>query len=61
MIFCNLHPHVPLNAPQVAERLRERGVRVGAVGERRFRIVLHYWIDDQAVEKAAQAFKEVLQ
>lgn len=61
MIFCNLHPHVPLNAPQVAERLRERGVRVGAVGERRFRIVLHYWIDDHAVEKAAQAFKEVLQ
>jgi hypothetical protein len=30
------------------------------VGERRFRLVTHYWIDDAAVEKALQAFQEVV-
>ncbi len=61
MIFCNLHPDVPYTASQVAGRLQEKGVRVGAIGERRFRIVLHYWIDDRAVEQAAEAFAEALQ
>jgi hypothetical protein len=36
------------------------GVRVGVVGERRFRLVTHYWINAKGVEQAAQAFEEVL-
>jgi hypothetical protein len=29
-------------------------------GIRRFRLVTHYWIDDDAVEKAVYAFGQVL-
>jgi threonine aldolase len=60
MIFMNLAGDVPLNAEEVAGRLKERGVLAGVTGKRRFRLVTHYWIDDQAVEKAVCGFAAVL-
>jgi hypothetical protein len=30
------------------------------VGERSFRLVTHYWIDDQAVDMTLAAFQKVL-
>jgi threonine aldolase len=45
----------------LAEQLAGRGVRIGIAGANRFRMVTHYWIDDQAVERAIQAFAEILQ
>jgi threonine aldolase len=60
MIFLNLSTDCPLTAPQIADRLAPRGVLVGAVSERRFRLVTHYWIDDDAVDKALIEFSAVL-
>lgn len=60
MVYLHLADEVPLDATTVAERLRARGVRVGVVAARRFRLVTHYWIDDRAVARAVQAFDEVL-
>lgn len=60
MVFCSLDENVPADANQVARALKEHGVRVGVTGDRRFRLVTHYWIDDQAVMKAVEAFKEVM-
>ena len=60
MIFCELAPDVPLDSVQAAGKLAQRGVRVGATGARRFRLVAHYWIDDQAVAATVAAFAEVL-
>ncbi len=60
MIFCALTDQVPFNAKETAARLMEKGVKVSVVAERRFRLVLHYWIDDTGVERAIQAFGEVL-
>jgi len=60
MVFCNLDEGVALTAPEVASRLEQFGVKVGAVGARRFRLVTHYWIDDDAVEKAVLAFGEIV-
>jgi threonine aldolase len=60
MIFISLADSFPLNASHVAGEMAKKGVRVGVVGERRFRLVTHYWIDDAAVEKALQAFQEVV-
>ena len=60
MIFIGLTEEVPLTTEQVAERLEGHGVKVGAVAARRFRLVTHYWIDDLAVERTAQAFNQVL-
>jgi len=60
MVFVSLEESFPLDAPAVAGKLAEKGVRVGVVGKRRFRLVTHYWIDDAAVKKALQAFREVI-
>lgn len=60
MIFCDLAPQVPFSADQVSKLLTEHQIKVGVVGARRFRLVLHYWIDDQAVERALAAFRTVL-
>ena len=60
MIFLELTPETGMTASQAAERLRDQGVLVGAVGLRRFRLVTHYWIDDQAVDHAVSAFMNML-
>ncbi len=60
IVFLSLATDVPWSADQIVTRLREKGVLVGKVGERRFRLVTHYWIDDAAVERTLQAFREVL-
>lgn len=60
MIFLRLDDQVPASTREVVTRLAEYGVSVGAAGSRRFRLVLHYWIDDSGVEKTIQAFRAVL-
>jgi threonine aldolase len=60
MIFCELTDRVPFDANETAARMTEKGVKVGVVGERQFRLVVHYWIDDGGVERTVQAFKDVL-
>jgi threonine aldolase len=60
MIFCSLADELPLDAQQTVTALAKRGVLIGVVGSRRFRIVLHYWIDDKAVNQTIEAFSEVL-
>ncbi len=60
MLFLSLAESVPLSAKEVAEKLKARGVLVGVVGARQFRLVTHYEITDAGVEQAAAAFAEVL-
>jgi len=61
MVFLSLEDDAQIGtAGQVARRLADQGVKVGVVGERRFRLVTHYWIDDEAVEQAINAFQTVL-
>jgi threonine aldolase len=60
MIFMNLADGVGLNAEQVADALARRGVWVGVTGQRRFRLVLHYWISDVDVELVVRAFEDAL-
>jgi threonine aldolase len=61
MVFVSLVDGVPADAEQVGERLSGLGVKVGDVAERRFRLVTHYWIDDAAVDRAVEAFAQVMQ
>ncbi|RME90590.1 MAG: low-specificity L-threonine aldolase [Anaerolineae bacterium] len=60
MVFLSLAEEVPFTAREVAEKMKSLGVLVGVVGERRFRLVTHYWVDDEGVEKAIEAFQEAL-
>ena len=60
MIFMNLRDEVEKSAVDVAEKMKKHGVLVGIAGARRFRLVTHYWIDDEAVKQTLSAFEAVL-
>jgi threonine aldolase len=60
MVYLNLSQDVSLNAQQVTEKMKSLGVLVDPENARRFRLVTHYWIDDEAVEKTVSAFQKVL-
>jgi threonine aldolase len=60
MVYLKLSDDVDISAQEVAKRLKEKGVKVGVVGEKRFRLVTHVWIDDAGVDESARLFGEVL-
>ncbi len=60
MVFTRLDDASPLTGSQLVARAAERGLRFGMVGERRFRMVLHHWIDDAAVDTTVEILKAVL-
>jgi threonine aldolase len=60
MIYFNLADHIPFDENVVCEKISKFGVLVDWAGKRRFRLVTHYWVDDEAVEKTVSAFRAVL-
>jgi threonine aldolase len=60
MVFLSVSDQVNLPIDQIVNGLDKHGVRVGKVGERRFRLVTHYWIDDECVDQAIRAFETTL-
>ena len=60
MLFFSLGEEISLSAAEVAAQLARKGVRVGVVSERRFRLVTHCWVDDTGVEAAIGAFREII-
>jgi threonine aldolase len=60
MVYIVLDEYVSEDAYAITKRLMEKGVKVGPVGKRRFRLVLHYWITDPDVKKTVMTFKETL-
>jgi threonine aldolase len=60
MVYAELEDQVELSAPQVADRLMNIGVGVGAVSARRFRLVTHYWVDDAGIQRTVDAFRQIL-
>lgn len=60
MVYLNLSDDVKLSAVQIAERMKKYGILLDADTSRRFRLVTHYWIDDEKVQKTVSAFREVL-
>jgi len=60
MIYFNLAEHVPFDEKVVCEKISKYGVLVDWASPRRFRLVMHYWVDEHAVGKTIEAFREVL-
>lgn len=61
MVYFDLAQNAKLTGPEVVARLLDRDVRVGYARDRGFRAVVHCWIDDEDVETAIIALREVLQ
>lgn len=59
MVFPSLTGDSHLSATEIAKKLAEQGIRIGVVGAGKFRLVTHYWIDDEAVEKVISAMSGV--
>ena len=60
MVYLNLAADIPWNATQIASAMEKQGIRVGVINPRRFRLVTHYWVDDEAVDKVIATFRQVL-
>jgi threonine aldolase len=60
MVFITLAPEVKCTAAEAAAQLKTRGIRVGVVGERKFRMVTHYWIGGADVERTVSGFDDIL-
>ncbi len=60
MVFAQLDDRIELSAPQVVASLLQKGVKIGAVGPRRFRLVTYHDVDDAGIEQTIQAFGQVL-
>lgn len=60
MVFLSLTDDVNCSTEEFIDKLEASGIRIGATGERKFRLVTHYWIDDAGVEKTITAFRSVL-
>jgi acetylornithine/succinyldiaminopimelate/putrescine aminotransferase len=61
MVFLSLTPEVKSDISEIAEKLKEHGILAGVTGQRSFRLVLHYWIDDTGVERTVAAFRSAVQ
>ncbi len=55
-----LADEVPLSAFDLAERLQQQGIWLGARDRRSFRLVTHYWITPADVEKVIAALRDAL-
>jgi len=55
MVFFNLGPEIRASAEDVQHTLLESSIRVAPSGPRRFRLVTHYWIDDEGVDRTVAA------
>ncbi len=60
MVFPSLAEDCKLTAAEVAQKLLTDGIKVGVVGEKKFRMVTHYWIGDEAIERTIRGFERAL-
>ncbi len=60
MVFPFLEESILLTPGVVSAKLAEIGIKIGITGVRSFRLVTHYWIDDQDIDNVIEAFREIL-
>lgn len=60
MVFISIDDTIKLSAEQILGKLADRGIKVGKTGKRRFRLVTHYWIDDEDLTNVIDAFREIM-
>ena len=60
MIYFNLTDDCKLTFMQIGERLKDHSILIDADHPTRVRLVTHYWIDDDAVDRSISAFKKII-
>jgi threonine aldolase len=60
MIYLNLSEDAKVDMEQMGKRMKDSGVLLDVFHPRRLRLVTHYWVDDEAVEKSLAAFRKAM-
>ncbi|MBM2842624.1 MAG: threonine aldolase, partial [Anaerolineales bacterium] len=60
MIYLALAPDAPLDGAGMEQALAQDDILIHAVGPRRIRLVLHYWIEDEGVDRTVEGFRRAL-
>lgn len=60
MVYIRVDAESGWNSASVGASLAEQGIKVVPRSETDMRLVTHYWIDDQAVQRTVAAFREAL-
>lgn len=60
MVFLRLSESLKLATSALAGKLLAYGIKPGVSSPRRFRLVTHYWIDDEGVAQTVDAFQRVM-
>jgi threonine aldolase len=60
MVFPFIDESLRLTPSVIASVLLEKGIKVGVVGPRGFRLVTHYWISDEDVNLVINGFQEII-
>lgn len=60
MVYVSLDETVNISTSQLMSEMTELGVKIGRVGKRQYRLVTHYWINDEGVDQCVNAFKSAL-
>jgi threonine aldolase len=61
MLFFEIEEHIPYNADQLIDLLKKHNVLCNCEGgERRIRLVTHYWIEDDDITFAVETFHTIL-
>lgn len=61
MVYLNLARDVTIDATKIIDAASKQGVLLDCENSRRFRLVTHYWVDDNAVDKVIRVFKTALE
>ena len=59
MIFLRLDNEAPISGEDLMRRFVDRGIRINASPSGQMRLVMHYWIDDEALAQVTDAYKEL--
>jgi len=60
MIYFNLSDDAKVDMEQLGKRMKDSGVLLDVFDPRRLRLVTHYWVDDEAVERSIAAFQKAM-
>ena len=59
MIFLKLGDEAPISGEDLVRRFADKGIRINASPSGQMRLVMHYWVDDEALAQVTDAFKEL--
>jgi threonine aldolase len=57
MVYFQLSTDTAIDGVGLEQALAVESVLIHAVGPRRIRLVVHYWVDDEAVDRAVDAIR----